>query len=304
MQRRSLGKTGYQIGVVGFGGNRVGNVAGMDDAAWTDLLLRARERGVNLFDSSPNYGRSEELLGRALGDDPAVVFATKCPPERDRNAADQFAPSSVRTRCETSLRLLRRDIIDIYQLHSPSAEALRQSDWLPALIGLRDEGKIRAVAVSTNHADSLRWLITEGVVDAVQVEYSLLAPGLGDLIALAASRGVGVLVQMPLSRGILSGKFLPGQEVARDHRATLMGERLPRLIEQAEAFRALEGRASMSLSELALRWALAPPGVSCIIPGARNRAQLEANVRAGDGMPLPDSLLRAIEAIQRELGLV
>jgi aryl-alcohol dehydrogenase-like predicted oxidoreductase len=81
----------------------------------------------------------------------------------------------------------------------------------------------------------------------------------------------------------------------------LMRDRLPALIEKTEAFRRLEGRGGLALAEIALRYALTPPGVSCIIPGARNREQLTANVRAGDGAPLAHDLLREIEAIQREV---
>jgi aryl-alcohol dehydrogenase-like predicted oxidoreductase len=108
---------------------------------------------------------------------------------------------------------------------------------------------------------------------------------------------------MPLARGILSGKFHPGQEVSKDHRATLMRDRLPTLIERTEAFRRLDGHEGMPLAEIALRYALAPPGVSCIIPGARNREQLGANVKAGDGRTLPEDLLQEIAALQQELNV-
>src|SRR5205814_2316278 len=109
---------------------------------WIDLTRHARELGVTVFDSSPNYGRSEELLGQALGNDPGVVIATKCPPERGREAADAFTMTYVRTRCEESLRRFRRDRLEVYQLHSPSPEALQQSGWRDALSTLRAEGKI------------------------------------------------------------------------------------------------------------------------------------------------------------------
>lgn len=303
MHQRPLGRTGYQVGEVGLGGNRIGNMEGVPDEHWVDLIRHARELGVTLFDSSPNYGRSEELLGQALGNDIGVVMATKCPPERDREPADQFSVPYVRRRCEEGLRRLRRERIEVYQLHSPGPEALRQSAWHQALSGLKDEGKIGCIAVSTNHPEMLRWLLTEGLVEVVQLQYSMLAPQLGEIFPPAEERGIGVLVQMPLARGILTGKFTPGQEVSKDHRATLMRERLPVLIDRAEAFRALDGREGMLIAEIALRYALAPPAVSCIIPGARNREQLAANVQAGDGRPLSEALLREIAAIQKALGV-
>lgn len=303
MQQRPLGRTGYHVGVVGMGGNRIGNMDGPTDDHWIDLIRHARELGVTLFDSSPNYGRSEALLGAALGNDPSLVMATKCPPEKGREPAEAFTLPYVRGRCEESLRRLRRDRIEVYQLHSPGVEALQQSDWHAALTGLRAEGKIGCVAVSTNNPDMLRWLISDGLVEAVQLEYSMLSPRLGEILPLAEARGIGVMVQMPLCRGILSGKFQPGQEVTPDHRAVLMRDRLPGLIEKTEAFRRLDGREGMPLAEIALRYALAPSAVSCIIPGARSREQLAANVRAGDGAVLPEALLREIQAIQTEVGV-
>jgi aryl-alcohol dehydrogenase-like predicted oxidoreductase len=285
------------------GGNRIGNMEGPTDEHWIDLIRRARDLGVTLFDTSPNYGRSEELLGRALGSDPSLVMATKCPPEKGREPAESLTVPYVRGRCEESLRRLQRDRIEVYQLHSPGPEALQQSPWHEALAGLKAEGKIGSVAVSTNNPDMLRWLIADGLVDVVQIEYSMLSPRLGEILPLAWERGVGVLVQMPLCRGILSGKFSPGQEVTPDHRAVLMRDRLPGLIQKTEAFRRLDGREGMPLAEIALRYALESLAVSCIIPGARSREQLTANVKAGDGAALPDALLQQIAAIQAEVGI-
>jgi aryl-alcohol dehydrogenase-like predicted oxidoreductase len=274
------------------------------DDHWLDLIRRARELGVTLFDSSPNYGRSEELLGQALGSAPGMVLATKCPPEKGKEPAGSLSVPYVRGRCEESLRRLRRDVIEVYQLHSPSADALRNSPWHEALSGLRAEGKIGCIAVSTNNPEMLRWLITDGLAEVVQVEYSMLVPRLGEIISLAEERGIGVLVQMPLCRGILSGKFIPGAEVSPDHRATLMRDRLPTLIEKTEAFRGLDGREGMTLAEIALRYALAPPCVSAIIPGARNRQQLEANLKAGDGRALSSTLLKEIATLQTRIGVL
>lgn len=303
MQKRTLGRTGYSVGAVGLGGNRIGNVEGIGDDHWRGLIRRAKELGVTLFDTSPNYGRSEELLGATLGKDPEIVMATKCPPEKGKEPAEAYTVPYVRHRCEDSLRFLRRDAIEVYQLHSPSAETLRQSAWHDALSGLKREGKIRTIAVSTNNPEMLGWLIGEELVDVVQIEYSLLAPRLGDILPLAEAHGIGVLAQMPLARGILSGKFTPGEAVSKDHRATLMGDRLPGLVEQAQAFRRFDGRDGRSLTEIALGYALSPSSISCIIPGARTQEQLNDNVAAGNGEAIEGDLMRDLEATQRDLGL-
>lgn len=299
MRQRPLGKTGFQVGQIGLGCNRIGDVEETTSADWIALLHQARANGVTLFDTAPTYGHaeSETILGEAFGRDQSTLIATKCHAQRDVEPARAYDEKFLRDSCEQSLRKLQRERIDVYQLHSPNETILRQSDWHKVLCTLRDEGKIAAIAVSTNHLPSLMWLLENSLVDVLQIEYSMLAPQLSQIFPLARERDVGILVQMPLCRGILTGKFFD-EEVTPNHRARLMGDRLPQLIECAHDFIPLEERYQMPLAHIALQYALSPDVVSCLIPGARNSQQLQDNLAAADAEALLPEMLRDIEAIQ------
>src|SRR5262249_45337345 len=145
------------------------------------------------------------------------------------------------------------------------------------------------------------WLIEQGLAIVLQVQFSLLETAMEPVFEPARAAGVGLLVRMPLCRGILTGKFHPGQPVDREHRASLQGERLERQVAQAETFRALDASGGRSLAEIALRYPLSYPGAVCAIPGARTREQLEQNVAAGDGRGLDSETLAAARAIQAAL---
>ena len=298
MRKRLLGNTRIEIGQIGMGCNRIGDVPETSRDQWIRLLHRARELGVNCFDTAPTYGggQSEIILGEAFARDESTLIATKLHPPRvepERAYDEKF----VREAVEKSLRHLQRERLDIYQLHSPGETVLRRSDWHKVLCDLRAEGKIGKIAVSTNQLPSLQWLLENDLVDALQIEYSMLAPQLAEIFPLAQERGVAILVQMPLCRGILTGKFF-NHDVEETHRARLMRDRLPQLIERARDFQPLEERYQMPLATMALRFALSSPAVSCLIPGARNEEQLTANLRVSDAGALSPEILRDIEAIQ------
>lgn len=304
MHYRALGKTGLRVSEISMGCNRLGE-ASMADGKWIALVRRAVELGVNLFDTAESYGwgRSEEILGQALAGRSDVFIASKV--SRSRETGERsFTQSLVIASAEGSLRRLKRDRLDLLQLHSPSMDNLLHDDWVEGMRKLQEQGKVRWVGVSINDAESGRWLIENGLVDALQVDYSMLAPGVGrEVFPLAERHGVGILVRMPMARGILTGKFTPGQEVGAEHRASLNRERVPEQVRQAEAFRALVEGSEITLGQLALRYAITPAGVSAAIPGARTLEQLEQNVAASNGIGLGAAELAQIADIQRQLGL-
>lgn len=300
---RSLGKTGVLVSEIGMGCNRLGE-AGPPDQHWIDLVRRAVELGVNLFDTSESYswGRSEEMLGRAVGDRDDVLLATKI--SRMREGGKDFSATRVIERAEVSLRNLRRSYIDIYQLHSPSRADLEQYDWAEGLAQLKRQGKIRSGAVALSTHDDGRWLIEQGLagagklVEVFQCTYNLFEPEAREvLFPLAKAHGVGLLCRMPLARGILTGKFHADQGVAEGHRARLDGQHAER-IRQAEDLRLLGAVYEGGMTRLALHYCLAPDAVSALIPGARTVEQLEANVLASGGPGLSDELSRELVRIQ------
>jgi len=297
---RQLGKTGVSVSEISMGCDRLGEPQ-MPDSHWIGLVQKAVELGVTLFDTSESYlwGRSEEILGQALGNRVDVCVATKVSRIRETNVRD-FSATRVVERVEGSLRRLRRDWIDLLQLHSPSLKDLQTFDWPDAIARLKQAGKIRFAGVSINDGPSGRWLIEQGMVDALQVQYNLLEPQVGlEVLPLAQRAGVGILVRMPMAQGILTGKFRPGEQVAADHRANMAGPRLPELIERAEAFRPLVAGQALTVGQFALRYCLSSQAVSAAIPGARTIEQLQQNVDASNGAGLSAEELSQIAAIQR-----
>ena len=304
MYYRDLGRTGISVSEVGMGCNRLGE-PGPPDEHWMNLVLRAVDLGVNIFDSSESYnwGRSEEMLGRAVGARDDVIIATKMSRVRETGASD-FTAARLVNRVEGSLRNLRRESIDVYQLHSPSREDMERDDWAEGLATLKRQGKIRHGGVAINSAADGIWLIEQGLaeggglVEVMQITYNLFETEVEEaFLALARAHGVGLLCRMPMARGILTGKFHLGQEIAEGHRARLDGQRGDR-IAQAEDLRALGEAYEGGMTRMALHWSLSPPAISAIIPGARTAEQIEENVRASNGCLISPSSRVEIDRIR------
>jgi len=299
MYHRDLGKTGFRVSEIGMGCNRLGeDYAPVDH--WVRLVQRAADLGVTLFDTAEAYGwgRSEEMLGLALGNRTDVMIATKMCRIRETDESEYSAARMMLT-AESSLRRLRRDVIDIYQLHSPRREHLERFDWAEGMARLKQQGKIRLAAVAIGANDDGIWLMEQGLVDVLQITYNILEPqAAARLLPLAQERGVGLLCRMPLARGVLTGKFRLGEPVAADHRAALDGARMWDNVAKAEALRPLAEAYPGGMTRLAHHYALTPRAISAIIPGARTLAQLEENVAASNGVGLPPELAVQIEAVR------
>lgn len=300
MYYRELGRTGVMVSEVGLGGNRLGEPYA-EESHWVALIQRALDLGVNLFDTAEAYGwgRSEEMLGKALGNRQDVLIATKMCRIRETGVQDFSAERMVQT-VEGSLRRLRRETIDIYQLHSPRREALERDDWAEGMLRLREQGKIRFIAVAVSDEADALWLMEQGIVDVLQITYNVFhtAPAEEGVFDMAMRLGVGLLCRMPLARGVLTGKFQPGQEVPKGHRALLDGARMWENIGKAETLRSLARTYPGGMTRLALHFSLTPRAISAIIPGARTFAQLEQNVAASNGAGLPEGVRQQLEVIR------
>lgn len=269
------------------GTNRLGD-PGVDPAQWPPIVERALELGVNMFDTSISYnqGRSEEVVGEVTSRyDVRVYLATKVGVEMMSNAFGdrEFSAKTILRDIDGQLKRLRRNRIDMYMLHSPSAEQLDRDDWALAVEQLKKAGKIQWFGVSEHdHASGIRAI--ELGADLLQVEYDLLSPHAAEeLLPLAQRENVGVMVRTPLARGLLTGKFPRGQALSADQQwRRPRGDQLQLRLERVEQLRFLE-RPGQTLGQAAIRWVLAHPAVHCAVPGARTVGQLEANVAAADG---------------------
>jgi myo-inositol catabolism protein IolS len=296
MRYRTYGRTGLRVSTVSMGSNRLGD-PGEDPAQWPPIVERALVGGVTFFDTSGSYnqGRSEAVLGEVLSRHPEPTYvSTKVgvPIETNDFGRREFSAAGMLRDIDGQRERLRRDTIDVYLLHSPSVEQLRTQDWREGFDRLRGEGKVRWVGISTHdHASGIE-AINQGA-DALQVEYDLLDPRAEDeLLPLAQERNVGVMVRTPLARGLLTGKFPPGQPIPPEQQwRRPRGDQLQLRLARVEQLRFLE-RPGQTLAEAALRFVLAHPAVHCAVPGARTVEQLAANVAAADGDLTAEELAR------------
>ncbi len=294
MQTRKLGHSGPDVSLVGLGTN---NFGGRIDLAAARLVLdKALDLGISLIDTADVYGNkggSEQILGQLLGPRRQhVVLATKFGLPMDaagklRGASRRYVMRAV----EASLRRLKTDWIDVYQLHYPDP-ATPIAETLRALDELRQAGKIRFIGCSNFSAAQLEAAQSvaarQHLVSFVccQDEYSLLARQLEkDRLSVMQKHGLGLLPYFPLASGLLTGKYrkdapLPsGSRLAKSahHADDLLTTRNWRKVEALSAFAAARGH---TLLELAMSWLASRPYVSGIIAGATRPEQVEQNVAA------------------------
>jgi aryl-alcohol dehydrogenase-like predicted oxidoreductase len=306
MRYRTFGRTGLRVSTVSMGANRLGD-PGVEPERWPPIVARALQLGVNLFDTSISYnqGRSESVLGDVTSGWHSPTFiSTKVGFDIDFELGPEFAKRDYSGRAilrdvDGQLTRLRRDVLDLYMLHSPKVDDLETADWATAIQSLKQQGKVRWFGISTSDHASGVWAVEHGA-DLLQIEYDLLSPSAEDeLLPRAQRREVGIMVRTPLARGLLTGKFKLGESIPPEQQwRRPTGNRLQTRLARIEQLRFLE-RPGQTLAQAALRFALAHPAVHCVVPGARTVEQLEANVPAADA-DLEAEELGRIRALQAE----
>jgi aryl-alcohol dehydrogenase-like predicted oxidoreductase len=301
---RTLGRTGVEVTVLGYGAMELrGEPRGpaLEDVDAGRLLNAVLDEGITMIDTSIDYGRSEELIGRYLSSRRDEYFlASKCgcllttPPDASPPYPHDYTAANVRAGVEQSLRRLQTDHLDLVQVHmSPSREQLKSDATVEEMVSLRGEGKVRFLGMSgtePNLADH----IAMGVFDVFQVPYSALQRGHEALISAAAKDGAGVLVRGGVARGTASEdkgwsvRPLSGGDVPAE--ATWQAARLDELLEDG-----------MSRHEFILRFTLSLSGLSSTIVGTSNLDHLRDNVTMASGGPLPADVhaeaVRRLEAV-------
>ncbi len=305
LPRRPLGGSGLEITTVGFGSWAVGGGGWsfgwgpQDDDASLDAIQHAVGAGVNWVDTAAIYGlgHAEEVVGRAVRALPAadrpLVF-TKCGlvwDEADplKPARRVFTPTTVRDGIEASLRRLRMDYVDLFQIHWPDDEGNPIDDAWAEMLKLRDEGKALAVGVSNFDLALLERCEAIGHVDSLQPPFSLLdRRAARELIPWAHQHATGVIAYSPMASGILTESFGPERVAAMDagdwrRAARAFNEpELGRNLSLRDALRPIARRHDASVSEVALAWVLAWHGVTGAIVGGRSRQQVDGWIGAPD----------------------
>ena len=313
MKFRRLGNTELELSEISFGTWGIGGDWG--NSKTEDALLglyHAMELGVNFFDTADVYGngRSEELLREATkGKEDQIYIASKFCRAGDIHNPQTYSEEAVRTYCEASLKRLGRERIDLYQIHCPPLEILKNTNVFDVLDKLQQEGKIRHYGVSVETVEEGLFCLTNPGVKALQVIFNVFRQkALEELLPAAKERGVGILARVPLASGLLTGKFTTETQFANDdHRQfNANGEQF----NVGETFAGLEFAKGVALTEelswiaegretlssAALRWILDQDAITCAIPGFKNAKQVEQNLQAIHTTPFSKEELQRIRS--------
>lgn len=314
MEHRTLGRTGREVSVVGLGTWQLGADWGeVSEADAMAVLEASADAGVTFFDTADVYGdgRSEQLVGRFVNAHPGAGFtvATKMGRRMDQ-VPENYVEAHFRTWLDRSRKNLGVDTIDLVQLHCPPSEVIDDDATYDVLDRLVDEDVIAAYGVSVETAAQALSAIARPHVASVQIILNAFRmKPLDEVLPAAEAAGVGIIARVPLASGLLSGKYdLDTTFADDDHRTynrdgsafdvgeTFAGVDYATGVEAAQEFSALVSSTGLDITpaQAAIAWIVQQPGVSTVIPGARNVDQARANAAAGLVGELPADFLAGV----------
>jgi aryl-alcohol dehydrogenase-like predicted oxidoreductase len=300
MDRRLLGKTGLKVSQLGLGGLFVSSVGGPSERAQA-AIHRALELGINYIDTAPGYYDSEKVIGNALSAvTQPVILSTKLggrPQPFDPQDRDCLLQS-----VEKSLQLLGRDYIDILMIHEPDRP--RQYDWWPTpwtyeapvlelMEDLKEQGVIGYLGLGGTTAYEMAQIIRTGRFDVVLTafNYSLLwREAELEVLPAAKEQGMGIVIGSPLQQGALARRY---ERQVREGAPWLSS---PRRAQFRALYDYLE-EIELPITEVALRFVISDPDISCVLTGARSTQEVEQNVASIEKGPLPPKVLRDLDDI-------
>ncbi|MEU7889577.1 aldo/keto reductase [Microbispora bryophytorum] len=316
MEQRVLGRTGRQVGVVGLGAWQLGADWGeVSEADALATLNAAVDAGTTFIDTADVYGdgRSEKVIGKLLKERTGLTVATKMG-RRVQQTPDAYTLDNFRAWTDRSRANLDVDTLDLVQLHCPPSAVFETDEVFDALDTLVAEGRIAAYGVSVETvAEALTAIARPGVASVQIILNAFRLKPLDEVLPAAEKAGVGIIARVPLASGLLSGKYGPQTVFGEDdHRnfnrqgeafdvgETFSGVEYGVGLQAVERLRGLvpEG---MTMAQFALRWIIDQPGVSVVIPGARNPGQAGANVAAAQFPPLSAETHDAVRQVYDDL---
>jgi len=317
MEYRELGRTGWKVSEISFGSWAIGGTWGkVDDKESIAALHRALDLGVNFFDTADVYGdgRSERLLAQLRKERRDEFYiATKAGRRLDPHTASGYNRKNLSAFIERSLKNLGTEAIDLLQLHCPPTEVYYMPEVFGILDGMVEAGKIRYYGVSVEKVEEALKAIEFPQVQSVQIIFNIFRQRPTELFFPEAQRRkVGILARVPLASGLLTGKLTQNSQFAADdHRAfnrhgesfdrgeTFSGLDYETGLKAVEALRPLVP-SGMTMSQMALRWILMFPAVTCAIPGAKRPQQAEENILAARLPPLSEPTMTGIDKLYKE----
>ncbi|MDA8291022.1 MAG: aldo/keto reductase [Actinomycetota bacterium] len=316
MELRRLGRTGFDVSVVGFGAWAIGAAWGdVDDETSLAALHAAVESGVRFVDTADVYGdgRSERLVARLRREtSERIVVATKVGRRAPEQRVEHYTPENLAAWVDRSRENLETETLDLVQLHCPPTELFYHPEVFAALDDLVSEGRIAHYGVSVERSEEALKAIDYPGVETVQIIYNVFRQRPAErFLPAARAADVGVIVRVPLASGLLTGKFRADSTfAANDHRSF---NRHGESFDVGETFAGVDfetGLAAVaeierlvpdggSLTDLALRFCFSDPAVSTVIPGAKTPAQARENSASGSRPPLDPALVRQLSELYR-----
>ena len=306
METRTLGRTSRPVSQIGLGCWQLGGDWGdVEESDAIAVLHAAADAGVTFLDTADVYGdgRSERLIGTFLRERPGVMVATKMGRRADPHVAEAYTLDAFRAWNDRSRANLGVDTLDLVQLHCPPTAVYDDDRVFDALDTMVEEGRMAAYGVSVETVDEALRALQRPHVASIQIILNVFRrKPLEQVLPAAAAAGVGIIARVPLASGLLTGKYDESTRFGSDdHRnynrngdAFDVGETFSGVPYDA-GVRAAREVASLTpdgatTAQLALRWILDQPGVSTVIPGARNAEQARGNAAAADLPPLADDV--------------
>jgi aryl-alcohol dehydrogenase-like predicted oxidoreductase len=301
LQKVRFGKTGLEITPVGFGAWAIGGTGWrgawghQDDDEAVGAIRRAIELGINWVDTAAVYGlgHSEELVARALkgvadADRPYVFTKSSLRWDENGNVINSLNWDSVKRECEESLRRLRTDVIDLYQIHWPNPDEDVEEGW-SAMAELKEEGKVRHIGVSNFDVSQMERANAIAPVETLQPPYNMLNRDVEEkILPYCGDNDIGVIVYSPMRSGLLTGKMTLGriQNMPSDDwrrgADDFQEPKLSRNLELVEKLREIGERHGKSPAEVAIAWTLRHPGVTAAIVGGRRPDQVDGIIGAAE----------------------
>jgi len=310
MQYRTLGRTGWEVSEIGYGMWGMGGWTGSDDDQSLRALQRAVDLGCNFFDTAWGYGegKSEGLLGQLVRSnlDQKLYTATKIPPKnmrwpsrREFSLDECFPPDHIEEYVAISLRNADLPAFDLMQLHVWEDHWLEDDRWIAKMLELKQQGMFHAIGISINRWEPWNGVkaVRSGVIDSVQVIYNIFDQSPTDeLFPACREHNVGVIARVPFDEGTLTGTLTRDSHwPAGDWRNTyFVPENLAASVAHGDALKPLVP-AGMTMADMALRFIMAEPTVTTIIPGMRQPRHVAANLATSDAGPLDSTLLSELE---------
>lgn len=295
MQYRKFGNTDLNVSEIGFGAWAIGGGAMIgataigwgdaDDAVSAKAIYAALDTGINFFDTADIYGlgHSEKMIGNEIGNRKDIVIASKVGNvSRNEEFAIDYSKDHIIKACEASLKRLKREVIDYYQLHTARLIHLQNGECVAAMEQLQQQGKIRFWGLSLNTfepTEDAEYLINNKLGNGFQLVLNIINQKALPLLKMANAQGYGIIARMPLQFGLLTGKFDKETNFSdNDHRRNrLTKEVIDATISATEPIWKLCKKYNCNKTQLALSYILSYTEVSTIIPGIRTPEQVKLN---------------------------